>query len=207
MKRAIVIAIGSIVVAACATKPPPRVPLCECWPDEVAGDYDSVTKRWTRDGSLRGEYQEVLDLSAVFMSPEWRAIHAAREAKQRGLVGEQREQLFANAKKAALADPFEVELLVTTWDRKENDLDRGKRSVWHVVLVDEQGKEIEPLEIVKDKRPQFTLRSQFPAFGDFATAYIARFPRVPGVLGPNVRKLALRMSSERGAVELIWAAP
>src|SRR5207249_3490286 len=105
-----------------------------------------------------------------------------------------------SAKKAALTDPFEVELLVTTWDRKENDLDRGKRSVWHVVLLDEQGKEIEPLEIVRDKRPTFTLRAEFPAYGDFATAYVAKFPRASGVLGPSVKRVRLRMSSERGAV-------
>ena len=69
--------------------------------------------------------------------------------------------------------------MVTTWDRRENDLDRGKKSVWRVVLVDEHGHEIEPLEIVKDKRPTFTVRAEFPALGDFATPYIARFPRTP----------------------------
>ena len=33
------------------------------------------------------------------------------------------------------------------------------------------------LEIVKDKRPGYVLHAEFPAFGDFATAYVARFPR------------------------------
>ena len=108
---------------------------------------------------------------------------------------------------AEMAGPYEVELLVTTWDRRENDLDRGKKSIWRVVLVDDQDNEIEPLEIVKDKRPSFTLRADYPAFGDFATAYVARFPRDKVVLGPDVKRIRLRMSSVRGGVELEWKAP
>jgi hypothetical protein len=105
---------------------------------------------------------------------------------------------------AEMAGPYEVELLVTTWDRRENDLDRGKKSVWRIVLVDATGNEIEPLEIVKDKRPTFTLRADYPALGDFATAYIARFPRDKVLLGPDVKAIRLRMSSARGGIELTW---
>ena len=105
---------------------------------------------------------------------------------------------------AEAAGPYEVELMVTTWDRRENDLDRGKKSVWGVVLIDEQGNQVEPLEIVKDKRPAFTVRADFPALGDFAVAYIARFPRTTPLLGPNVKKLRLRFFGVRGSVEVDW---
>src|SRR6185312_17127156 len=132
--------------------------------------------------------------------------HAMRDADHRGLTGDARDQRLAQAQ-ADMAGPYEVELMVTTWDRRENDLDRGKRSVWRVVLVDEQGHEIEPLEIVKDKRPTFTVRAEFPALGDFATPYVARFPRTPAILGPSVHALKLRISGERGGVEVAWNAP
>jgi hypothetical protein len=155
---------------------------------------------------MRGQYQEVLDLAATFKSPEWRAAHAARDADHRGLTGEERDKRLSQAQ-ADMAGPYEVELMVTTWDRRENDLDRGKKSVWRVVLVDESGHEIEPLEIVKDKRPTFTVRSEFPALGDFAQPYIARFPRTPPVLGPAAKTVRLRISGERGGVEVAWNAP
>jgi hypothetical protein len=164
--------------------------------------YDKVTAKWTSVGTLRGEYQQVLDLKAVLMTEEWRVVHAERDADHRKLEKAQRDALVAQVR-AETAGPYVVELLVTTWDRKENDLDRGKRSVWRVVLVGEQGKEIEPLEIIKDKRPINTLRAEFPTFGDFATAYIARFPH-SDELGHKVR---LRMSGERGGVEVSWDAP
>jgi hypothetical protein len=169
-------------------------------------DYDTVVFNWTRTAVMRGQYQEVLDLAATFKSPEWRAAHASRDADHRNLDGPAREQRLAQAQ-ADMAGPYEIELMVTTWDRRENDLDRGKKSVWRVVLIDDAGHEIEPLEIVRDKRPTFTIRAEFPALGDFATAYVARFPRTPPVLGPSVKAVRLRISGERGGVEVAWAAP
>ena len=193
----------ALALAACGPSAPP-VHLTEDWPaKDTPLPYDEITRAWTRTGVIRGQYQEVLDLAVTFKSPEWRAAHAERDADHRGLTGEQRDQVRAQAQ-ADMAGPYEVELMVTTWDRRENDLDRGKKSVWRVVLVDEQGKEIEPIEIIKDRRPTFTLRSEFPALGDFAVAYVARFPRQPPLLGPNTHVLRLRVSGERGGVELIW---
>lgn len=197
-------ALALVVLVACGAAPP-RVDLGGTWPAQP-GDYDEVTERWTRKAELQTSYQQVLELAATLKSPEWRAAHAARDANHRGLTGEARSQRMAQAQ-AEMAGPYEIELMVTTWDRRENDLDRGKKSVWRVVLVDEQGHEIEPLEIVKDKRPTFTVRADFPAFGDFATAYIARFPRDKQILGPGVRKVELRMSSPRGGVRVLWEAP
>lgn len=203
MLRALAIA---TLFIACGGAPPP-VNLTPDWPAETpeADDYQDVTETWTRTSSLRGAYQEVLELSATLKSPEWRAAFASRDAEYRKLEGEARKQRLAQAQ-VEMAGPWEVELLVTTWDRRENDVDRGKRSVWRVVLVDDAGTEIEPIEIIKDKRPAFTLRADYPALGDFAQAYVARFPRTANVLGAGVKQVRLRMSSSRGSVELVWAA-
>jgi hypothetical protein len=202
MKRLALAALLAIVAPACAGSTPP-VRLVDDWPSEV-GEYDDITDLWTRKTILRGQYQEVLELAATFKSPEWRAASAAQDAERRGLGGPARDARMAQAK-ADAAGPYEFELMVTTWDRRENDLDRGKKSIWRVVILDEQGNEIEPLEIVKDKRPAFAIRAEFPALGDFATAYIVRFARTPPLLGPDVKRLRLRMSSVRGAAELVWA--
>jgi len=204
MSRAVVLALalGMAALAACGASTSVR--LTDEWPAQAPTDYDEVVAKWTRKAVLRGAYQEALELAAVLKSPEWRAAHAARDADHRGLVGEARAQRMAQAQ-AEAAGPYEIQLLVTTWDRRENDLNRGAKSVWRVVLIDELGHEIEPLEIVKDKRPAFVVRAEFPAFGDFAEAYVARFPREANVLGPDVRRVRLRMSSERGGVEVTWA--
>jgi hypothetical protein len=193
-----------LVLVACGAKAEP-VDLSETWPSRAPDpdDYKDVTENWTRKESMRGEYQETLEVAATIKSPEWRAVHAARDAKHRMLEGAARDQRIAQAQ-AEMAGPYEVELMVTTWDRRENDLDRGERSVWRVRLIDDAGNEIAPIEIVKDKRPANTVRADFPALGDFATPYIARFPRDKPIMGPGVKLVRLRMSSSRGGLELAW---
>jgi hypothetical protein len=202
MKRAATLLV--CLLAACGAAEP-KVRLAGEWPAQV-GDYGDVTEMWTRKASMRGQYQEVLELAATLKSPEWRAAHASRDADHRGLQGEARAQRMAQAQ-ADAAGPYEFELMVTTWDRRENDLDRGMKSTWKVVLLDEDGMEVQPLEIVKDKRPAYVVRSEFPEFGDFAQAYVARFPREANVFGAGVKRVRLHMSSARGGLELLWNAP
>jgi hypothetical protein len=199
--------VGALVVFGACAGAPPRVDLSGRWPEVCSNDYYPTTLDWTRTAEIRSEYQQILDLRAVLKSPDWRCAHAVRDISERHLDGPARDAAWAQAR-ADAAGPLEVELIAAMWDRKENDLDRGQRSVWRVVLVDESGREIAPLEILKDKRSMGVLRAEFGKVDDFAVAYIARFPVAPSTpLGPNVRKLRLRMSSERGSVELLWQAP
>jgi hypothetical protein len=194
-----------LATAACGGAEP-VVRLNEDWPTTLSGDYRKVTERWTRNARMRGPYQEALEVAATFKSPEWRAARAEKDADARGLTGEARAQRVAQAR-AEAAGPYEFQVMIVTWDRRESDLDRGARSVWRVRMLDEQGFEIEPLEIIKDRRPPFIIREEFPAFGDFATAYLVRFPRTKPLLGPDVRQVRMRVSSSRGGVSLIWRAP
>jgi hypothetical protein len=163
--------------------------------------YQRTTSQHTRQTTLGVGYQQVLQLAAVYKSTVWRSAHAEKDADSRGLTGDARTQRIAQAQ-ADAAGPLEFELLVTTWDRRENDLDRGKKALWKVRMLDDAGAEIEPIEVIKDKRPMLTLRSEFPAMGDFATAYVVRFKRPT----TPVSQLRLRMSSERGGVEVAWPA-
>ncbi len=204
MRSAICIAAIVWLCSACAVTYP-TVRLTEDWPATIR-DYDDVVQDWTRKAQLHANYQEVCELVATFKSAEWRAAHALHDAEIRGLTGSAREQRLAQSR-AEVAGPYELEVMVTTWDRRENDLDRGKKSVWRIVLIDESGQEVEPLEIVKDRRPSFVVRAEFPSLGEFATPYVARFPRTAQILGPAAKQVRLRMSSTRGGLEVHWNAP
>lgn len=193
-----------IALCTACTVTYPSVRLTEDWPT-ARRDYDAVVRDWTRKAQLHASYQEVGELVATLKSAEWRAAHAEHDADLRGLVGAGREQRLAEAR-AEVAGPYELEIMLTTWDRRENDLDRGKRSIWRVVLIDEAGQEIAPLEIVRDRRPAFVVRAEFPALGEFATPYIARFPRTTPLFGPDAKQVRLRMTSTRGGLEVAWSA-
>jgi hypothetical protein len=197
---ALALAVGG---ASCGAAPAP-LKLTDAWPSR-AGDFEATNKAWTRKAVLRGEYQQALELFATFHSPEWRAARAAEDVKMRGLSGSSADAVFAAAKVAAEGD-YEFTLIMTTYERSENDLHHGDRSVWRLVLVDDAGHETPPSKIVKDKRPPEILRAELPVLGDFATVYTATFPRTAGVLHEGAQRVSLRMWSARGAVELVWAA-
>lgn len=191
------------LVAGCAAAPPP-VALSDSWPSQ-AGDYDDVNQAWTRTATMRGEYQQALEVHATFRSPEWRLAHASREARIRNLEGPARDALLTEARTAADGD-YEVTLVVTTYDRSENDLHRGDRSVWKLALVDDTGVETAPAKVTRDRRPPEILRAELTKLGDFAEVYVARFPRTSGILHAGARKFALKMWSAKGGVELTWLA-
>lgn len=194
----------ALALVACP-KPPTPVPLGGEWP-ATAGDYDEVTAAWTRRAQIRKDYQQVAEVFATFKSPAWRAAWVDRRARRGNLSDEARAELLA-AEQAADEEAWEIEIVLTTWDRKENDLDRGARSVWRVVLVDADGNEVAPAELLRDRRPANIIRSEFPGFGDFSEAYRARFPKTARVLGPGVTSVGLRMSSTRGGIDVTWKSP
>ena len=197
---ALALAVGG---AACAAAPPP-LKLSDAWPSQTA-DFEDVNKAWTRKAIMRGEYQQALEVYAIFRSPEWRAARAAHIAQLRNVQGSSRDAMLAAERTAAEGD-FEVTLVVTTYERSENDLHRGDRSVWRVALVDDAGVETAPTKIVRDRRPAEILRAELPMLGDFATVYVATFPRAAAVLHDGAKRVALRMWSTRGSVELVWAS-
>ena len=176
----------------------------EQWPNE-SGDYRDVTADWTRHAELNAGYQEALVVDATFKSAEWRAASIERTVRLGGLDGTQRAALTQQAQKD-LAEHYEVQLLVTTWDRRENDLHRGPKSVWKVVLIDDAGVAIEAASIERDRRPENVLRAEYPALGDFSQAYVAKFPRRVELMRPGAKRFALRIWGARGAVEMAWRA-
>lgn len=194
----------ALLAVGCGSRAAGPVSLDGTWPEQP-GSYRGVHEQWTRHGALREYPSIVLELYATFKSPAWRAAHAGYLAERRNMSNAARAIFLEQTRQGSEAEPYEVHLLVTTNDRRENDLTKGKRSVWRVVLVDAQGNEVEPLSIERDRRPREVIRAEFPDFGDFAEAYVARFPRDVVLLGPGVTQLSLKMGSARGGVELVWS--
>ncbi len=187
-------ALFASLLTGCASAPQP-ISLSAEWPAEV-GDYDDVNRKWTRrsrtiDGpDDRGRtFEQTLEVVATFKSPEWRAAYVKNRARYHKLPPSEVAALTAS-EKADAAKNYEVMLLVSTYDRRLNELQKGKRSVWRVALVDAAGTEI---------------AAEFPQLGDFHQPYVARFPRTVELLRPGVHRFSLKVTSAQSGVELIWA--
>lgn len=202
--RTVVASALAVAFAACSSAQSSPARLSAEWPNATRS-YPTVTDEWTRSGRVIQGFDKVLEVSATFLSPEWRAAYVAKRAKVE-LMGDEAREALAAEQRAASEQYYEVELLVSTYRHEENDLNRGDRSTWRVVLVDDEGNEVAPTEIKRDRRPREVIRAYFPAFELFHTPYIARFPRTVELLGPDARKLSLKIASVRGGLELVWTA-
>ncbi|RMH44960.1 MAG: hypothetical protein D6689_01175 [Deltaproteobacteria bacterium] len=195
-----VLALGAACGGATGDRAP--APFRTDWPAS-ARPYDRVVREWTRSGHLVADFDKVLDVSATFLSPDWRAAYVDFTARRERLSADARARLAA-AQRRADAEAYEVELFVATYRHEENDLQRGAKSTWRVVLVDAEGREIAPTEIRRDRRPFEVLRTIFPHARPHQVAYVARFPRAVDLL--SGRQFSLRIGSARGTVELVWTA-
>ncbi len=190
-----------LALVACAAKP---VVLSETWP-EKPGSYRDVHRQWTRRGRIQDYFAEALVVYATFKSPAWRAAYVRHTARKKRLPDELRQSLESEHREKA-AGPYEVELLVTTHAHGENDLHKGKRSVWRVALVDAKGRQVEPIAIKRDRRPVDVIRAEYPDMGDFAVAYVALFPRTIDIFADGAERFSLIIASARGSTELVWKA-
>ena len=202
------VAVAVLATAGCAAVRPPRVDLAGAWPAQPpsADEFKKIDRRLTRRATLRAGFQQVLDVHATLRTPRWRAAWAEREIAVRDLPPADAETLRAEARAAAEGD-YEVTLVVVAYERSENDLDRGERSIWRLSLVDDGGVETPAAEVVRDRRPRDVLRAEVASYGDFAEVYVARFPRAANVLRPDAEQVTLKIAGTRGRVELTWKAP
>jgi hypothetical protein len=210
-RRAAAVALAAVAtVAGCRGMPgvasgeSGTVALQDRWPSKVR-DYGSVVRDWTRTGRLVEDYDRILEVRATFKSPEWRAAYVRHKAKRELLPSPETEAL-RKAELAASKEFYEVELLVSTYEHRENDLQKGEKSVWRLALVDDQGNEVRPVEVKRDRRPRAVIAAYFPELDDFHTPYVARFPRTIELLRPGARRFSFKMASSRGGVELVWRA-
>ena len=210
--RAAILAVTSLAAAlsaACASSPPP-VQLSDQWPAR-AGEYRDVTRKWTRHGRERTSpddkgnvFDQALDVVATFKSPEWRAAYVQYRAEHNQLPASEVAALTAR-EKADSQQHYEVMLLVATYDRRLNELQKGARSVWRVALVDAAGAEIVASEIKRDRRPRSEIAADFPELGDFHEPYVARFPRTVNLLRPGAHRFSLKVTSSQVGIELVWS--
>jgi hypothetical protein len=205
VRRPGLVASGLVVVLAiaaggCGARP---VDLDGTWPRTADPDYDAVTRAWTRQAEARDDFSMVVDVTATIKTPAWRAAYVARRARREHLSAEARDALL-EAQRKADQDAYEVELMVATYDRRANDLNKGARSIWHVALVGDDGHEIAPTEIARDRRPRSEIVSDFPSLGDFHVAYVAKFPRKAALFGEDADRIVLRVASAQAQVDLVW---
>ncbi len=201
MKRALLIAL----LVACS---PARIQLAAGPRDFTADDYSSIYEAWTRDADAFswGSMDDVLHATATFESWEFRWAYVVRYAHDHSLDAAARDDLL----RATLRDAREHHRFFVTLAgprfREQNIA--GSTSAWRVLLIDPDGRQTSPAEIVRVRRPSAVERVYFPSIHPHRQAFRIVFPatRPDGrpTIAPSASSVTLRFTGPRGRVDLVW---
>lgn len=199
------LALAALLLASCASSPPPRVAVDAGWP-QTAPAYDHAHDRWTRRGGHSAEWLRIFDAAATLKSPEWRAAYV-RERARREKLGADAEAALAAEQRAEAEKAWEVELVMATAKPEWNDLRKGAQSMWRVALATDDGREVLPVEVREDRRRREVIAAYFPDAKAFYSAYVLKFPKAtPDGRPVGGKRLTLKLGSALGATELVWSS-
>jgi hypothetical protein len=193
-----------LALAACS--PPPVVSLAPPVQAIRSKDYVDYLKKWSRRGTLRDDFDLVLDVVATLHSPEFRAAYAEHYVTTYKIgpydIDRVRKEVLADG-----AGTWEFHVEAATHKFELNDFSSAK-TLWRVTLLDDQGHELEKPEVnTSTKRRDFDL--YFYPFGNlFSSGWRMRFPQTfpdgTPVVTPETKSLTLRFAGPAGSVDLVW---
>jgi hypothetical protein len=200
------------MAAACGPTRTTYVDLTHTPRQYVPADYRSVHSRWTRTALITKEYDTSLDVAATWKSYDFRWAYTVRYSAVYQLTRPEQEALLSRqVGELQQSDDFYVSAAATRFEWVDFD---KPNSVWRVVLSDDQGRELRPLEIKKLKIPAAELEAFFPPSTRilpvqiFYTPYLIRFPHTlpdgTPFIGPQTQRVTLRFAGVLGAAKLTW---
>jgi hypothetical protein len=194
-----------LALAGCVSTPPlvgEPAPMLKDERQEKA--YQETLARYTDRAELYSGFDTILFAAATLQTPSFREARVRRSALFQALTRERvQASLAQELAEAERAHEFLLGVHVNNY--RHDDFDRAS-SIWNLVLVMPGGGEVRPLQVERLGRADMTLRAFYPYLGAFWVAYRVRFPttREDGspVIPPGVERVALRMASSLGKVEM-----
>lgn len=174
----------------------------------TAGDYGSTYDRWTRsaDDFDIGQLTEVLHVTATFESHEFRWAYVVRYASDHSMTTEERTRTLEHSlNEAGQRHRFFVTIGAPIF--READLG-DERSDWRVLLVDANGHQSEPVEVLRIPRPSRDMRAYFPSIHRQRHTFRIAFPAMDSEGAPTIAEgsdhVILRFAGASGTVNLQW---
>jgi hypothetical protein len=166
----------ALVLPAC--NPPPSVSFGPPSHEMKAADYEKVQHRWRRHARIQSNvWDQALDASVTMLSPEMRAAGVAKVAEMRQLTAEQRQKLSEDqAIEGERFLDFVVNAQTSKWEW--NDFS-SPRSHWSFRLVDDRGRELNPVEVQPLGLKPESVEALYPPVTPFTRSWRVRFERAP----------------------------
>ncbi len=204
MRRALGLLVAVGCLAACGAPlvvslAPPAQPL-------VADEYWKQINRWTRTGIVRRDFDSDLIIRATLHSPEFRSAFIAKHLEL-FRVGAEQTPIERARLEAEIAEVWEFHVESAAHRFELNELGQ-KKLVWRIVLVDDAGHEVAPIEVKPDRPRRSVEPAMYPYVDDFSRGWRIRFPRKRAdgtpLVGETTKSLTLRFAGPPGSTDLVW---
>ncbi len=171
-------------------------------------DYEDVYSRWSRSARPYdfGRLTTVLNVTGTFESREFRWAYVVRYGFDFGLSTEARNALLAES----LQDAGQHHrFFVTLGGARPRELDlTDDRAAWRVLLLDDRGRQTQPVEIQHVRQPTPAERRYFPTISTQRQAFRLVFPVMHQdgypTLPHEATSATLRFTGSEGQVDLTW---
>lgn len=185
---------------------PPAVDLSQGSRAYKPKHYDAVLKRWTREGKVIRHFDTNLHVYATYWSWDFTWAYAVKRAKAFRLTAARASAMRAGLLKEKTSH-HEFYLAATTQEERWNDFDDND-SIWKITLVDDKGRQVDPVRIDKIDPLTAVHKSFFPHTRLFFMGYTVKFPRQLAdgseFIPAGSRKLTLQIAGPKGVVRLTW---
>ena len=201
----IALALSAFVLVGCGSRALPIRPSSRTF---TADDYSRLYEDWTRssDEFEFGRLEDILHVTATFESWEFRWAYVVRYAADYSLSTEERTRLL----RSSLADAQQRHrFFVTMVGNRYSESDiTDDRSAWRVLLLDPDGRQSRPVEVLRIRRPGAAERVYFPSVSSHRHTYRIAFPTQHDdgtpTIASDAEAVTLRFTGAEGAVDLRW---
>ncbi|SDN44945.1 hypothetical protein SAMN04488516_102170 [Desulfonauticus submarinus] len=162
--------VALILNCGCSSKEMEKI----LWPSEST-DYYSISKKWTNNQKIYVGLDEVIDVSCVYKSMDWRKAFVRKWAKVYSLSKEEKD---AFSQKVLEEGKESIEFFVAI-SSTTDELSKIKilSPLWSIFLV-QNNKKIYPLEVRELEWPYPKIKEFFPFTNPWQSFYIIRFPYI-----------------------------
>ena len=156
-----------------------------------------ITTILTRTSRIVHEYDLVMEVSSLLITPTWRHIYKQQQRPNHRSFfqshDDQKPLLFQD-----------MMIAVRTHDYRDNILDKTDKSHWTMTLSDNQNNLLYSTAIIPAKQPLKNMKQYFPYLTPFHKVYLVRFPKE---LSPQTKQITFRIFKDHQQIEHQWIFP
>lgn len=163
----------------------------------MSEEYLNALKTWTRNETAYSEFETKFYISSTYKSGTFNQAFVKERARLLMLSNAERSRREGIQSEVS-AEFSEFFFYAYTAVRAANDF-ADRNSTWRVFLLDEAGRQIDPLELRKVEKVTPIMESFFPYIHKYyGSCYTVKFPR------QSSPRLKLVFASHLGKMELLW---